>query len=243
MSPVRVPLMIPAGRRQAHRRVEAFAIANRRDRRAVAEMRDDQLRRHIGLQLVDDRLVRNAVIAVATHAHRRVFRRESAYAWPPRAWCDESMCRGSRSWARRETGLQRLAHDVNGDGRMQRRERLVAVDLIDQLGRDELVLIHRRPAAHRAMPDRRRGRELAGVQRIRNQLECHRAAGQGRRLDPPACLPLASLIQNLPRSVPMPSTAPSKSRARSPLPASYTENLMEEEPLFKTKTGNDDMDE
>jgi hypothetical protein len=41
----------------------------------------------------------------------------------------------------------------------------------------------------------------------------------------------------------MPSTAPSKSLFRSPLPASYIENLMEEEPLFRTKTGNEDMDE
>jgi hypothetical protein len=39
----------------------------------------------------------------------------------------------------------------------------------------------------------------------------------------------------------MPSTAPSKSLVRSPLPASYIENLMEEEPLLRTKTGNEDM--
>jgi hypothetical protein len=39
----------------------------------------------------------------------------------------------------------------------------------------------------------------------------------------------------------MPSTAPSKSLVRAPSPASYTENLIEEDPLFKTKTGKKDM--
>ena len=92
------------------------------------------------------------------------------------------------------------------------------------------------------MPDRRRGRELAGVQRVGYQLERHGAVGQRGRLIH-QLLAAASLIQNLPRSVPMPSTAPSNSLARSPLPASYNENLMEEEPLFKTKTGNEDMNE
>src|SRR6185437_12890963 len=55
--------------------------------------------------------------------------------------------------------------------------------------------------------------------------------------------PQPFLIQNLPRSVPMPSTAPSKSLVRSAPPASYTPNLMEEEPLFKTKTGKEGMSE
>ena len=50
-----------AGRREAHRRIEALAVANGGDGRAVAEMRDDQLLRHVRLQLIDDRLVRNAV--------------------------------------------------------------------------------------------------------------------------------------------------------------------------------------
>src|ERR1039458_5102050 len=39
----------------------------------------------------------------------------------------------------------------------------------------------------------------------------------------------------------MPSTATSWSFRGSPSPAPYTENLMEEEPLFKTNTGNDAM--
>ena len=77
---------------------------------------------------------------------------------------------------------QRLAHNVNGDGRVQRRQRLVALDLVDQLGRDALVFPHRRPAAHCAVANGRRGRELAGVQRVRHQLERHRAARHGRRL-------------------------------------------------------------
>src|SRR5208282_3964418 len=55
-------------------------------------------------------------------------------------------------------------------------------------------------------------------------------------------LPAASLIQNLPKSVPMPSTAPSTSRFRSTPEASYNENLMEEEPLFNTKIGKAAMD-
>src|SRR5579862_8396961 len=54
-------------------------------------------------------------------------------------------------------------------------------------------------------------------------------------------LPAASLIQNLPRSVPMPSTAPSCSLRLSPFAASQTENLIDDDPLFRTSTGNDDM--
>ena len=46
--------------------------------------------------------------------------------------------------------------------------------------------------------------------------------------------PLASLIQNSPLSVPMPSTEPSWSFDGSASPVPYTENLIEEEPLFKT---------
>ena len=42
--------------------------------------------------------------------------------------------------------------------------------------------LHRRPAADHAMADRRRGRELAGVQRIGHQLECNGAVGQRRSL-------------------------------------------------------------
>ena len=77
---------------------------------------------------------------------------------------------------------QRFAHDVDGDGRVQRRERRVALDLVDQLGRDELVFLHRRAAANHAMADGRRGREVAGVKRVGNELEGHGAVGQRRRL-------------------------------------------------------------
>ena len=63
-----------AGRREAHRSVEAFAVANGGDGRAVAEMRDDQLLRHVGLQLIHDRFVRDAMRAIAAHAHRGIFR-------------------------------------------------------------------------------------------------------------------------------------------------------------------------
>ena len=62
-----------AGGRQAHGGVEALAVADGGDGCAVAEMRDDQLFRNVRLQLMNDRLVRNAVIAVAAHAHVEVF--------------------------------------------------------------------------------------------------------------------------------------------------------------------------
>ena len=42
--------------------------------------------------------------------------------------------------------------------------------------------LHGGAAANRAMADGRRGRELAGVQRVGHQLECHGAVGQSRRL-------------------------------------------------------------
>ena len=77
---------------------------------------------------------------------------------------------------------QRLAHDVDGDGRVQRRQSFVAFDFVDELGRDELVLAYGRSAAHRAMAYGSRSREFAGVQRIGYQLECHRTTGHGWRL-------------------------------------------------------------
>ncbi len=40
---------------------------------------------------------------------------------------------------------QRFAHDVDGDGRVQRRKGRVALHFVDQLRRDELVLLHRGP--------------------------------------------------------------------------------------------------
>ena len=84
---------------------------------------------------------------------------------------------------------QRLAHDVNGDGRVQRRKGRVAFHLVDQLGRDELILLHRRPAGNHAMADGRRRREVAGVQRVGHQLEGDGAVGQGAASDPPAFCP------------------------------------------------------
>jgi len=80
------------------------------------------------------------------------------------------------------------------------------------------------------------------VQRIGYQLECHRTTGHGWRLIH-QLLAAGVLDPELAQVGAMPSTAPSKSLFRSPLPASYIENLMEEEPLFRTKTGNEDMDE
>jgi len=56
--------------------------------------------------------------------------------------------------------LEGLAHDVDGDGCMQRRESCVAIDLVDELRRDELVLVDGGPAADHAMADGRRGREV-----------------------------------------------------------------------------------
>ncbi len=77
---------------------------------------------------------------------------------------------------------QRLAHDVDGDGRVQRRESRVALHLVDQFGSDELVLEHGRPAGNHAMADGYRGREVGGVQRVGHQLESDGARGQSRRL-------------------------------------------------------------
>ena len=119
--------------------------------------------------------------AVAPHAHRRVFlgnrhvRDHFGHgAMEVGVENDEVGNAGKQA--------QRLAHDVDGDGRVQRRERSVALHLVDQLGRDELVFLHGRAAADHAMADGRRGREVAGVQRIGHQLEGHGAGGQGRRL-------------------------------------------------------------
>ncbi len=78
--------------------------------------------------------------------------------------------------------VQRLAHDVDGDGCVQRRKSLVAFDLVDELGRDELVFADGWTSAHRAMADGCRGREIAGVKRVDHELECHGEAGHRRRL-------------------------------------------------------------
>jgi hypothetical protein len=77
---------------------------------------------------------------------------------------------------------QRLAHDVDGDGRVQRRKGRVALHLVDQRRRDELVFLHRGAAANHAMADGHRGREVAGVKRVGHQLEGDGARGQGRSL-------------------------------------------------------------
>ena len=132
MSPVRVPLMMPPVGVSAHRRVQALAVADGGDRRAVAQMGHDQLLRHVGLQLVDDRLVGDAVIAVAAHAHRGVL-------------LGDGHMRDHFGHGAMEVGVeddevgnagkeaQRLAHDVDGDGRVQRRKGRVALHLVDQL--------------------------------------------------------------------------------------------------------------
>jgi len=63
--------------------------------------------------------------------------------------------------------------------------------------------------ANHAMADGSRGGEIAGVEQIRNHLEGDGTVGQPREIDRPACCLRRPLIQNLPCSVPMPSTAPS----------------------------------
>ena len=73
---------------------------------------------------------------------------------------------------------QRLAHDVDGDGRVQRREGGVALHLVDQFGRDELVLLHGGPAADHAMADGSRGGEVGGVERVGDEFEGHGTVGQ-----------------------------------------------------------------
>ena len=65
---------------------------------------------------------------------------------------------------------------------MQRREIRVALDLVDQGRRDALILLYRWSAAHDAMADGRRVREVAGIERIGNQLESNRAIRQSGRL-------------------------------------------------------------
>ena len=78
---------------------------------------------------------------------------------------------------------QRLAHDVDGDGRVQRRKGRVALDLVDQLRRDALVF-----AALSGPPQTMRWPMAAGagnspeLQRIGHQLESDGAVGQRRRL-------------------------------------------------------------
>ena len=87
------------------------------------------------------------------------------------------------------------------------------------------------------MADRRRGRELAECSASATSLNATDAAGQRRRLvhqllavrilDPELAQVGADPIDR----------ALKEPLRRSPFPASYTENLIEEEPLFKTKTG------
>ena len=168
-------------RRHAHRRVEALAVADRGDGRAVAEMRDDQLFRHVRLQLVNDRLVRDAVEPVAAHAHREVlFRQRHAGRDFRHGAMEVGIEHGEVGNAGKEA--QSLAHDVDGDGRVQRREGGVAVDLVDQFRRDALIFANRRAAAHGAMTDGRGRGKLAGVERVGDQLECDRTVGQRGRL-------------------------------------------------------------
>src|SRR6516164_318210 len=77
---------------------------------------------------------------------------------------------------------QRLAHDVNADGRVERSKGRIALDLVDQLGSNQLILTHSRSATDGAMPNRHRRREIARVQRIDYQLECDRTARERGRL-------------------------------------------------------------
>jgi len=65
---------------------------------------------------------------------------------------------------------------------VQRRKIGVALDLVDQLGRDALILLHRGSAANHAMANSGRSGEVAGVKRVGDQLEGNRTIGQGRRL-------------------------------------------------------------
>jgi len=65
---------------------------------------------------------------------------------------------------------------------VQRRQCGVAVDLVDKLVRDELVLPDRGPAADSAMANGRRGRVLIGVERVGHHLEGHGAVRQSRSL-------------------------------------------------------------
>ena len=77
---------------------------------------------------------------------------------------------------------QGLAHDVDGNRRVQRRQVAVALYLVDQFGRNALVVLKRGSAANHAMADGRRGREVAGMERVGHQLEGNGAVGQGRGL-------------------------------------------------------------
>jgi hypothetical protein len=56
---------------------------------------------------------------------------------------------------------QRLAHDVDRDGRVQRGKSRIALHLVDQLRRDALVVLHGGAAADHAMADGGRGGQLA----------------------------------------------------------------------------------
>ena len=121
------------------------------------------------------------MITVAPHAHGDIFLRN----WHARGHLGQGAMKvGVENGEVGNSGeqAQRLAHDVDGDGRVQRRQSLVAFDFVDQLRRDELVLADRWSSANRAMPNGSRDRELARVQRIGHQLERHRTAGHGWRL-------------------------------------------------------------
>jgi len=81
------------------------------------------------------------------------------------------------------------------------------------------------------------GREVARVQRIRNQLECNRRFGSAGVWSQASCRRILDpeLAQIRPNAVDRTFVQ----LAPFAVPASYTENLMEEEPLFNTSTGND----
>ena len=119
--------------------------------------------------------------AKAPHAHGRVLRRDGHVLHHLRHGAMEVRIEAN------EVGhagkqRQRLPHDVDGDGRVQRRKGRVALHLVDQLRSDELVLQHRGPAAHHAMADGRGAGKSIAAQRVGHQPESHRARGQRRRL-------------------------------------------------------------
>jgi len=121
------------------------------------------------------------VIPVAPHAHGNVLRgnghvRRNLRQRAVKIRVEHRKVRNARKQP------QRLAHDVNGDRRVQRRESRVAFNLVDQCRRDALVLANSRSPADHAVSDGRRGRDLARFERIGYQLEGNRAAGHCRCL-------------------------------------------------------------
>ena len=166
-----------AGRRETHGCIETLAVADRGYGRTIAEMSHDQLLRHVRLQLVDDRLVGNAVIAIAAYPHRGIFRGDRHVLHDFRHGAMEVVVE-NREVGNAGEKAQRLPHDVYGDGRVQRRKRGVALHFINQFGCDELIFFDGRPAGYDTMADGSRRREVARVKRIGDQSKSHSPRGQ-----------------------------------------------------------------